>query len=107
LLATISAELHGSNSEFEKEIMRVYNKWTRFLERLIEEGKTQRVFSSELDTHTLAHVLAALNDGILLGFSRNRDLLDGKRYVRTFRQVLFHGVKPHSGAKKPVPNSDI
>jgi len=95
LLATIlSAELQGSHSEFDNVFRRLYSKYTRFLQRLIEDGKIRGVFDPGLDTHSLAYVIIAFHDGILLQWQRSRELLDGREYVRAFRQTLLSGVRP-------------
>lgn len=94
LLTIISAELHGSGSEFETHLSRLYSKYARFLARLVEEGKLQGVFGADVDTQTMAYVIIAFHDGILLQWQRSRDRLDGVEYVRSFRRALLHGVAP-------------
>ncbi|MFZ5864421.1 MAG: TetR/AcrR family transcriptional regulator [Thermodesulfobacteriota bacterium] len=98
LLATIlSAELQGSHSEFDNVFRRLYAKYARFLHRLIEDGKLRGVIDPGLDTHSLAYVIIAFHDGILLQWQRSRDLLDGREYVRAFRRTLLSGVRPRTG----------
>jgi hypothetical protein len=70
----------------------VYPKYARFLRRVVEEGKTQLLIHSELDTHTLAYVLIAIHDGVLLIRQRSREFLEGPEFVDNFRHVIFHGV---------------
>ena len=94
LLTIISAELQGTGSEFEGAFTPLYSKYARFLHRLIEDGKLQGVFARELDTHTLAYVIIAFHDGVLLQWQRSRHFLEGREYVRTFRNTLLYGVQP-------------
>lgn len=94
LLTILSAELQGPDSEFDNPFRRLYSKYARFLRKVIEEGKMQGVFDQNLDTHTLAYVIIAFHDGILLQWQRSRDYLDGPEYVRMFRRTLLCGVRP-------------
>lgn len=98
LLTIISAELQGTGSEFEGVLRSLYSKYARFLRRLIEQGKLQGVFAPDLDTHTLAYVIIAFHDGILLQWKRSQDYLEGPDYVRTFRKVLLQGVRSRESA---------
>ena len=94
LLTIISAELQGTQNEFDPPLRRLYSKYARFLARVVEEGKLQGVFTSDLDTLTLAYVIIAFHDGVLLQWQRSRDFLDGREYVRTFRRTVLYGVQP-------------
>ena len=103
LLTTISAELSDADPDLEREFRRLYAKYARFLRLLIERGKAEGVFDPDLDAHTLAYVIIAFHDGILLVWQRSRDLLDGHDYVRTFRQMVFNGVNPRTAGAKKTP----
>ena len=93
-LTIISAEFTGSGpNEFELELRRVYAKYARFLRRVVEQGKIQGLIHSKLDTHTLAYVLIAIHDGVLLTWQRSREFLDGPEFVHNFRHMVFHGVQ--------------
>jgi AcrR family transcriptional regulator len=94
LLTLISAELYGSENEFAKELARLYARFAQFLRGIVEEGKAQGLFDPDLDAFTLANVIIAVHDGILLQWHRSRDLLDGKDYVRMGRRVALHGIRP-------------
>jgi len=95
LLTIVSAEFSGAgHNEFDSELRRMYAKYARFLRRVVETGKSEGVFDSDLDTHTVAYVIIAFHDGVLLQWQRSREFLDGPDFVRTFRQLLFHGIEP-------------
>ncbi len=103
LLTIVSAEFSGAgHHEFDSELRRLYAKYARFLNRVVETGKSQGVFDADLDTLTVAHVIIAFHDGVLLQWQRSRDFLDGPDFVRTFRQLLFHGIEPR-GDSPPEP----
>ena len=101
LLATIiSAEFSGADHDrFDSEFRRIYSKYARFLRRIVEEGKLQGLIGADLDTHTAAYTIIAFHDGILLQWQRSRDVLEGPVFVKTFRQLLFHGLGLKNGAQ--------
>jgi len=95
LLATIiSAEFSGAgHQQFDPEFRRIYFKYARFLRRIVEEGKLQGLIDTAVDTHTAAYTIIAFHDGILLQWQRSKDVLEGPLFVKTFRQLLFHGLE--------------
>ena len=101
LLATIiSAEFSGAGHDrFDSEFRRLYFKYARFLRRIVEEGKLQGVINPDVDTHTVAYTIIAFHDGVLLQWQRSRDVLEGPVFVKTFRQLLFHGIGMKNGAQ--------
>ena len=93
LVAIISAEFSGAgNEELESEIRRIYAKHARNLRRLVENGKRERVFDPDLDTHHLAYLIIALHDGVLLSWQRSNEFLEGPTFVSTYRRLLFSGI---------------
>ena len=101
LLTLISAELYGEENEFAKEFRRLSLKFAEFLQGLVEEGKAQRLFAPDLDAHTLANVIIAFHDGVLLQWHRSRDLLDGRDYARMSRRVVLQGIRSSSVPEGP------
>ena len=89
----MAAELVGAHHPIEYEIRRIYKKYQKFLSQLIEQGKKEKVFKKELDTELTALILIAFHDGILLQWSMNRDKIDGKSYVRSFKSIVLNGLK--------------
>lgn len=94
LVTTIAAELYDDENEFFQEFRRIYSKYEQFIRGIVAEGKRKGIFDTHLDNHTLACVIFAFSEGILLLWQRSRNILDGPELVRTWRQVLFHGVRP-------------
>jgi AcrR family transcriptional regulator len=89
---TLAAELVGAHHPIEYEIRRIYKKYQKFLSQLIEQGKKEKVFKKELDTKLTALILIAFHDGILLQWSMNRDKIDGKSYVKSFKNIVLNGL---------------
>ena len=43
--------------------------------------------------HTLAYVLIAIHDGVLLNWKRSGEFLEGPEFVWNFRHIMFHGIQ--------------
>lgn len=95
LLRTIlTAEMSGTDNEFERDLSRINSKYALFFRRLIEQGKSQGVFDADLDTHTLAYSIMALMDGTLLQWYHSYKYVEGPDMVRIGRRMMFHGIRP-------------
>ena len=89
---TLGAELVGADPAIESEFRRIYKKYKSFLSTLIFQGKREKVFKKDLDTDLTALVVIAFHDGILHQWSMNRNEVDGKAYVETFKKVILNGL---------------
>jgi AcrR family transcriptional regulator len=89
---TLSGELVGAHHPIEPEIRRIYKKYQNFLSRLILQGKKEKVFKKEIDVEMAALTLIAFHDGVLLQWSMNREKIDGKAYVNTFKKIMLKGL---------------
>lgn len=89
---TLSGELVGAHHSIEPEIRRIYKKYQNFLTNLILRGKKEQVFKKEIDAALAALTLIAFHDGVLLQWSMNRDKIDGKAYVQTFKKIILKGL---------------
>ena len=94
LITVMSAELHGRPTEFDDEFKRLVKKYAQFVMHLIEVGKSEGIFDTDLDTHHTAYTVFALNEGMLLSWQRNLDILNGAEYVRSWRRLLVNGLIP-------------
>lgn len=89
---TLSGELVGAHHPIEPEIRRIYKKYRDFLSDLILQGKKEKVFKKEIDAELAALTLIAFHDGVLLQWSMNREKIDGKAYVNTFKKIMLKGL---------------
>ncbi len=89
---TLAAELVGTHHGVETEFRRIYKKYQEFLSNLIVQGKKEKVFKKEIDGDLTALVLIAFHVGILLQWSMNKDQIDGKAYVKTFKKIMLNGM---------------
>ena len=89
---TLAAELVGAHHGIEAEFRRIYRKYQKFLSNLIAQGKKEKVFKREMDENLSALVIIAFHVGILLQWSMNKDEIDGKAYVNTFKKIMLQGL---------------
>ena len=89
---TLSGELIGAHHPIEPEIRRIYKKYQNFLSNLIIRGKKEKIFKREIDADLAALIIIAFHDGILLQWSMNREKIDGKAYVKTFKKIMLNGL---------------
>ena len=89
---TLAAELIGAHHGIEAEFRRIYRKYQGFLSSLIVQGKKEKVLKKEMDEDLTALVIIAFHVGILLQWSMNKDQIDGKAYVNTFKKIMLQGL---------------
>jgi AcrR family transcriptional regulator len=87
----VSHELK-TNEDFEFILKNLYQEQRKLISGLIEAGISQGLLKRDLDPNLTALTFMALNDGILHHWVLNRNLLDGRQYVRTMRRIFFEGV---------------
>lgn len=92
---TLAAELVGENNRIEHEIRRIYKRYQKFLSKLIVMGKKEGVFRKDLDPDLAALVIISFHDGTLLQWSMNRNKMDGKSFLNTFRRIMLNGLVPY------------
>jgi AcrR family transcriptional regulator len=91
-LTFLATELKA-DVEFEKVLKDVYRKYRGFISSLIRQGQAEGRFAPLLDPDLTALIFMGLHDGILHQWALNQNEVDGKHYVRTFRQILFEGLR--------------
>ncbi len=89
---TLAGELVGAHHAIEPEIKRIYAKYQLFLSGLINQGQREKVFKGDLNAAILALVIIAFHDGILLRWFMNKDEIDGRAYVETFKKIILRGM---------------
>jgi hypothetical protein len=91
---TLAAELVGDRTRTEYEIRRIYKRYQKFLSKLVVMGKREGVFRKDLDANLASLVIISFHDGTLLQWSMNRNKIDGKSFLDTFRRIMLNGVVP-------------
>jgi AcrR family transcriptional regulator len=91
--------------EFEPALKKIYKEYQSVISQIIRQGIQEGLFRKKLDPDLAALAFIAMHDGILHQWVLNRDNLDGKKYVSTFRRIFLQGLEkwvsaPRSGSDK-------
>ena len=81
-----------SDVDFEIVLKGVYRKYQKFLSKIFLQGIRSGQFKSDLDPDLAALSFMALHDGILHQWILNKDITNGRRLVRTLRNIIFQGI---------------
>jgi AcrR family transcriptional regulator len=95
-LTALTSELNA-DVDFEPALKQAYRRYQRFISELIAQGIRQGLIKTELDPDLGAWTFMAIHDGVLHQWVLNRDRVDGKEYVRTFRTIFMEGFRKHDG----------
>lgn len=90
-LTFLTTELN-SNIDFQYALKEVYRTYMNFISSLISQGIRQGVIKNDLDPDLAALTFMAIHDGSLHQWVLNREHLDGKEYVKTFRTIFMKGL---------------
>jgi AcrR family transcriptional regulator len=85
-------EIVGSNTEAEKMVRTIYEKYRRFIEEMLEDGKGDGTVSKNVDSALYAHVVIASHTGMLVQWFVNGEFLNVGAFVKTFRDLLLKGI---------------
>jgi AcrR family transcriptional regulator len=100
-LTFLSTELKA-DIDFEPVLKAVYNDYQKFTSGIIRQGISQGVVDKKTDPDLAALTFMALQDGLLCQWVLNRNLIDAREYVRTFRKTFIYGLASDEGrATKP------
>ena len=89
---TLLGEMVGSNTEAEKVVRGIYERYLHFVERMLEDGKRDGSVSEDLDSSIYAHIIIASNSGMLLEWLVFGEALDSRAFVKKMRDVLLAGI---------------
>ena len=90
-LTFLSTELKA-DVDFEPMLKSVYRDYQKFIGGIIRQGVTQGLVDKTTDPDLAALTFMALHDGMLHQWVLNKNMIDGRGYVRTFRKIFFHGL---------------
>lgn len=85
-----------NDSEFEPSLKSIYRKYQDYISSIIRQGQEEGHFKRDIDSEMAALTFMGLHDGILHQWVLNRDKIDGREYVKTFRKIFFEGIYKHS-----------
>jgi AcrR family transcriptional regulator len=90
-LTFLTTELHA-DVDFEPALKGTYREYRKVVSEIIRQGIRQGLFKKNLDPEVAALTFMAMHDGVLHQWVLNRHQLDGRLYVRTFREIFLHGL---------------
>jgi AcrR family transcriptional regulator len=79
--------------EFEPALKKIYKEYQRVISQIIRQGIEEGLFRKGLDFDLAALAFIAMHDGILHQWVLNRENLDGKKYISTFRKIFLQGLE--------------
>ncbi len=89
---TLLNEIVGTNSEAEKIAKNVYEKFSRIIEEMLNEGKKDGSVKKKVDSALYAHAIIACHTGMLVQWLVHGDSMDMPAFVRTVRTFILEGV---------------
>ncbi len=89
---TLLNEIVGTDSVPATTVRGVYERYWRFLERMLEDGKKDGSVRQDLDPALYAHVIIAAHTGMLVEWFVIGEALDVGPFVRTFRDMILRSV---------------
>jgi len=89
---TLMSEIVGTNTESERVIKAIWEKYRLLLEDMLEYGKREGTVPAEVDSVICAHVIIASHTGMLVQWFVNGDSFDVPVFVRTVRNFLLKGI---------------
>jgi len=90
-LTFLTTELK-TDVDFEPLLKAVYRDYRSFILGIIDQGIAQGVLDETIDPNLAALTFMILHDGVLHQWVLNRNLIDGREYVKTLRKIFFYGL---------------
>ncbi len=90
-LSFLTTELN-TDIDFQYALKEVSRKHTNFISDLISQGIRQSLFKEDLNPELAAMSYMAIHDGSLYQWVLNKDHVDGKEFVKTFRNIFMEGL---------------
>ena len=95
-LTFLTTEL-SADVDFEPMLKAAYREQERFISGIIRQGINQGLVDKKTDPDLAALTFMALHDGVLHQWVLNRNIIDAKEYVKTFRKAFMYGLASDKG----------
>lgn len=89
---TLLNEIVGTHSEAEGVAKAVYEKFSRIVEEMLQEGKKDGSVKEEADPALYAHAIIACHTGMLVQWLVHGESMNMPDFVRTVRTFILEGV---------------
>lgn len=105
-LTFLSAELKA-DVDFEPVLTAVYHDYHKFMSEIIRQGIRQGLVDKDTDPELAGLTFMALHDGLLHQWVLNRNVIDAKAYVKTFREIFIYGLANDKARTRPQLKSAV
>ena len=93
-LTFLTTELK-SDIRFEPALKSLYRAFHKVITKIVEQGIREGVFRKDLSPELVAFIYLAMHDGLIHQWILNRNYIDGRQYIRSFRRILIDGLCSH------------
>ncbi|MGD0486569.1 MAG: TetR/AcrR family transcriptional regulator [Syntrophorhabdales bacterium] len=90
-------EVVGTNTEAERLVKAVYERYRLFIYGMLEEGKRDGSVRADLNSSVYAHVVVASHAGMLVQWFVNGETFDVPAFVKVFRNFILEGATGRDG----------
>ena len=102
LPVVMATEFKGRGDDVETAVKDIYEQMYQKLSDVIISGQNNGEFGSELPTRSLATMIVALTDGLLLEIYRQSSAVSGKEIGRAARVMVTNLLERTNGVKAPT-----
>ena len=102
LPVVMATELKGRGDDVETAVKDIYEQMYQKLSDVIISGQNNGEFGSQLPTRSLATMIVALTDGLLLEIYRQSSAVSGKEIGRAARVMVTNLLETTNGVKAPT-----
>lgn len=82
---------------FKGALKTVHLEYRANIVEIIKQGQREGSFKKDLDPDLTALAFISLHDGALLRWFLNKNIIDGKKFVQTFRTIFLQGIQTTTG----------
>ena len=95
---TLLGEIIGNCSEAEKKMKDIHNRYTTYIQTLLEEGRREGLIGKDIDTYIHARIIMATLSGMLLQWYVESPPEEVNAvFVRAFRDAILRGLQVVGG----------
>ena len=93
LLLNLATEMLEVNDKFATMLGQIIKDWWTLLEAIIEQGKSERIFRTDIDNQSVAAIILCNVLGANLLALLNKEPAFYNKQLSTFERVLFKGIE--------------
>ncbi len=89
---SLLTEIIGTSTEGEKIVREIWERYRKFIEELLDEGKKDGYVDQHIDSTLYAHIIVANQTGMLVQWFVYGNRLDARAFAKTFQTFLLDGI---------------